>query len=314
MAGTTMDREQFIEWLRSEFPRLLQIDPRFSAEVVGILSQTLGSRAEFNRLLEEIARLREDAERRFSQLREDMERHFEAAGRRFEAIDRCFDEIFQRFEAADRRFEAIDRRFEEVFRRFEAADRRFEAIERVLAEHGQTLREHAEILKEHTEILREHTDILKEHTVSLQKHEQLLGQQGKDLRVLKIGFGTLGVRLGKGMEEAVRATIEEFAGVGPLQAERLELTDAAGEVFGVPGQVIEFDGFVHNGRRFLVEVKSFAEPEDVAKFFRKLQFAEKRIQQPFERIMVAPFADKRAIDLAETLGIRLLTLEEEEQV
>lgn len=56
MPTTAMTREQFIEWLRSEFPRLLQEDPRFSAEVVGILSQTLGSRTEFIRLLEEMGR------------------------------------------------------------------------------------------------------------------------------------------------------------------------------------------------------------------------------------------------------------------
>ncbi|MEW6045352.1 MAG: DUF3782 domain-containing protein [Bacillota bacterium] len=291
MAATTMDRQRFIEWLRSEFPRLLQEDPRFSAEVVGILSQTLGSRTEFNRLLEEIRSLREDADRRF------------------EAMDR-------RFEAVDRRFEAMDRRFQELRedtdRRFEEANRRFEAIERTLAEHGEVLKEHTQTLREHTEILKEHSRILLEHSAILQQHTTLLLDHGRRLRSLQIGIGSLGRRLGRGMEEAVRTTIEEFSGVGPLQAERLVLTDAAGEVFGVPGQAIEFDSFVHDGHRFLVEVKSHAEPEDVLKFFRKLQFAERQIREPFERIMVAPFADERAVELGRELGIRMLTLTEEE--
>lgn len=74
-------------------------DSHISAEVIGILSQTLGSGSEFNRLLEEIRSLREDfgrrfeaSDRRFEALREDMERRFEALreemDRRFEAVER----------------------------------------------------------------------------------------------------------------------------------------------------------------------------------------------------------------------------------
>ncbi|MEW6045348.1 MAG: DUF3782 domain-containing protein, partial [Bacillota bacterium] len=133
------------------------------------------------------------------------------------------------------------------------------------------------------------------------------------LRELRIGLGSLGHRSGRGLEEAVRATVEEFSGVGPLQAERLVLKDAAGEVFGIPGQAIEFDAFVHDGRRFLVEVKGFAEPEDVLKFFRKLQFAQRQLDEPFERLMIAPFAQKRAVQLAQELGIRMLLAEAEQE-
>ncbi len=248
-------QEDVKDWLRHFLPRLLQEDPRFGAEVVGILAQTLSPRSELVRVLEEIASLREDF------------------GRRFEAMDR-------RFEAMDRRFEALQRemaeRFEAVDRRFEAAERRFEAIERTLAQHSRTLAEHSRVL-----------------------------------RALLIGQGTLGRRFGRGLEEAVRLTVEEFAGLGPLRAERLVLQDDGGEVFGVPGQAIEFDAFVHDGRRFLVEVKAYAEPEDVLTFHRKLEFAAKVLGEPFERVLVAPFADRRAVELAQQLGIQVLGREGE---
>lgn len=110
----------------------------------------------------------------------------------------------------------------------------------------------------------------------------------------------------------MRATVEEFAGVGPLRAERLVLRDERGEVFGVPGQGIEFDAFVHDGRRFLVEVKAYAEPEDVLVSHRKLEFAAKALGEPFERVLVAPFALPRTRRLAESLGIRVLPPEGEE--
>ncbi len=234
-------QEDFREWLRDHLPRLLHEDPRFGAEVVGILAQTLSPRSELVRVLEEIASLREDF------------------GRRFEAMDR--------------RFEALQR---EMDRRFEAAERRFEAIERALADHSRTL-----------------------------------AQRSRWLREVRVGQGSLGRRFGRGLEEAVRATVEEFAGVGPLRAERLVLRDEAGEVFGVPGQGIEFDAFVHDGKRILVEVKAYAEPEDVLGFWRKMEFAAKVLGEPFERVLIAPFADRRAVALARQLGTHVLGAEEE---
>lgn len=266
VATTAMTREEFVEWLRREFPRLLQEDPRFSAEVVGILSQTLGSRMEFNRLLAEMKALREDFGRRF----EVVQRHLESMESRFEQVDRRFEAIDRRFEAAERRFEAIDRRFEE-------ANRRFEAIER-------TLVAHSEVLAEHT----------------------------RALRRLETGLGSLGGRFGEGFEETIRATVEEFSGLGPLRAERLVIRDTEGELFGVPGQAVEFDAFVHDGKRFLVEVKGFAKPQDVLLFFRKMEFARRHLEEPFEPLLIAPFMRKQAARLARELGIRVLMHEEEE--
>lgn len=220
--------EDLVRWLRERLPRLLQEDPRFGAEVVGILAQTLSPRSELIRVLEEIRALREDM------------------GRRFEAMD-------ERFRALQ---EDMDRRF--------------------------------------------------------QLQAEILDRHGRDLRYLRVGFGSLGRRFGLGFEEAVRGLVEEFAGIGPLRAERLVLRDEAGEVFGVPGQVIEFDAFVHDGDRFLVEVKAFAQREDVLLFRRKVEFAAQRLGQTFRAVMVAPFAHRRAVETARELGVQILTAEEEQ--
>ena len=220
--------EDLVRWLRERLPRLLQEDPRFGAEVVGILAQTLSPRSELIRVLEEIRALREDM------------------GRRFEAMD-------ERFRALR---EDMDRRF--------------------------------------------------------QLQAEILDRHGRDLRYLRVGFGSLGRRFGLGFEEAVRGLVEEFAGIGPLRAERLVLRDEAGEVFGVPGQVIEFDAFVHDGDRFLVEVKAFAQREDVLLFRRKVEFAAQRLGQTFRAVMVAPFAHRRAVETARELGVQILTAEEEQ--
>jgi hypothetical protein len=140
-----------------------------------------------------------------------------------------------------------------------------------------------------------------------QLQAQILARHDRELRYLRVGFGGLGRRWGLGLEEAV----EEFAGVGPLTAERLALRDDAGEVFGVPGQAVEYDAFVHDGECFMVKVKAFADREDVLLFHRKLEFAARHLPRPFRAVMVAPFAHARAADTARQLGIQLLTAEEE---
>jgi hypothetical protein len=252
-------KAELTAWLREQLPKLLQEDPLFGAQVVGVLQQTLSPRSELVRVLEEIRALREDFARRF----ELVERRFEAVDRRFQAMDERFralqEEMDRRFQAMDERFRALQ---EEMDRRFELVDRRFE-------------------------------------------------QQAKILRRMEVGMGSLGLRFGKGFEEAVRATVEEFAGVGPLQAERLVLRDTAGELYGVPNQQVEFDAYVHDSRRFLVEVKAFAEREDVLNFSRKVEFARRHLPDPFEAVLLAPYATQEAVQLARELGVRLLMQPEE---
>lgn len=75
--------EDVVQWLRDRLPRLLQEDPRLSAELVGILAQTLSPRSELVRVLEEIRALRED-----------MDRRFEAMDQRFRALQEEMDRRF----------------------------------------------------------------------------------------------------------------------------------------------------------------------------------------------------------------------------
>jgi hypothetical protein len=310
--------EDLVRWLRERLPRLLQEDPRLGAEVVGILAQTLSPRSELLRVLEEIRAVREDFGRRFEAmdqrfraLQEEMDRRFEAIDQRFRALqeemDRRFEAMDQRFRALqeemDRRFEAMDQRFralqEEMDRRFEAMDQRFRVLQEEMDRRFEAMDQRFRALQEDMD-----------RRFALQA--ELLRQHGRELRTLRVGFGSLGRRLGFGFEEAVRRIVEEFGGVGPLKAERLTLRDENGELFGVPGQVVEFDALVHDGERFLVEVKAFAEEEDVLLFRRKVEFAARHLPQPFRAVMVAPFAHRRAIQAARRLGVTLLAAEEEE--
>jgi hypothetical protein len=169
----------------------------------------------------------------------------------------------------NRRFEAVDRRFEAVDRRFEAVDRRFEAVDRRFEAVIEELRDHS-----------------------------------RQLRDINIHLSALGGRVGYGLENMVKAVVEEFAGHTFPAAERLLLRDETGEVFGVAGAEVEFDLYVHNGEAYLVEVKSHLKPSDVLSFHQKVQFARKKLGREVIPLILALSMDAKAEESMRSLGIR----------
>ncbi|MBI2568344.1 MAG: hypothetical protein HYV63_15075 [Candidatus Schekmanbacteria bacterium] len=103
-------------------PELLRTTPELRYRLYEVIAEEFPPRREMERVLSELAAMREESNRQFAA----MSQRFEAVDRRFEAVDR-------RFEAVDRRFEAIQAELvaqrEESARRFETIDRRFEAMD-----------------------------------------------------------------------------------------------------------------------------------------------------------------------------------------
>jgi hypothetical protein len=279
-----MAETEFIEQLRRDLPTLLREHPEVRYELWGMMLEAFPSREEFRALLDEMRSMREDTNRRFEELRQDMNSRFEAVDRRFEAIDRRFEELRQdmnsRFEAVDRRFEAVDRRFEELRQdmnsRFEAVDRRFEAVDRRFEAVDRRFEAVIEELRNHS----------------------------RQLRDVNIHLSALGGRVGYGLEDMVKAVVEEFAGHTFPAAERLVLQDETGAVFGVAGAEVEFDLYAHNGEAYLVEVKSHLKPSDVLSFHQKAQFAREKLGREVIPLVLALSMDAKAEESMRRLGIR----------
>jgi hypothetical protein len=183
------------------------------------------------------------------------------------------DEIRSMREDTNRRFEELrqdmNRRFEAVDRRFEAVDRRFEAVDRRFEAVIEELRNHS-----------------------------------RQLRDVNIHLSALGGRVGYGLEDMVKAVVEEFAGHTFPVAERLLLRDETGEVFGVAGAEVEFDLYAHNGEAYLVEVKSHLKPSDVLSFHQKVQFAREKLGREVIPFILALSMDAKAEESMRRLGIR----------
>ena len=169
--------------------------------------------------------------------------------------------------------EDTNRRFEELRqdmdRRFEAVDRRFEAI-----------------------------------IEELRSHREQLDNMGRELREMRIGFSSLGIRVGYGLERAIQGVVEEFAGEAFPFAERLVLRDESGEVYGIAGAEVEFDLYAHNGKAYLVEVKSHLKSGDVLIFDRKIKFAARQLARQVIPLVIALSMEPRAEQQMRALGIK----------
>jgi hypothetical protein len=202
----------------------------------------------------------------FMELLQEMRAFREDTNRHFEELRQDMD---RRFEAIDRRFEAVDRRFEAIDRRFEAIDRRFEAI-----------------------------------IEELRSHREQIDNMGRELREMRIGFSSLGIRVGTGLERAIQGVVEEFAGETFPFAERLVLRDEGGEVYGIAGAEVEFDLYAHNGKAYLVEVKSHLKSGDVLIFDRKIKFAARQLARQVIPLVIALSMEPKAEQQMRELGIK----------
>jgi hypothetical protein len=195
------------------------------------------------------------------------------SNRRFETLQQ---EIAQRFEVVDQRFETLLR---EMNQRFEAVDRRFKMLLHEMNQRFEAVDQRFEAVD--------------------RRFEGVIAE----LREQRLHLSALGGRVGRGLEVIVKGIVEEFAGESFPLADRLVLVDTEGEVIGVPGAEVEFDLYAHNGRAYLVEVKSHLKTDDVLKFQRKAAFAETKLGRPVTRLIIALSMDSKAEVLMQRLGI-----------
>jgi hypothetical protein len=234
---------------------------------MGIMADVFAPKDGFERALDELKKLREDSNQRF----EEMNRRFEEMNRRFDGVDKRFDGTDERLDGVDQRFDGVDQRFDGVDQRFDGVDKRFDGMD-------------------------ERFDGMDERLDSVQR-----GQ-----REVRLEVSALGGRVGYGLEEIIRQTVEEFSGQTFKKIERLLLRDAEGELYGAPADV-EYDLYLEDTVSYVVEVKSHIKLGDVLDFHRKSLFAAKQLKKEIKSIMISASITKTAKKKCKVLGIDLIS-------
>jgi hypothetical protein len=126
-------------------------------------------------------------------------------------------------------------------------------------------------------------------------------------RTLETQLGGLGARWGIQTEEAFRNAMKTILEEVGFRAERYLVYDTEGEVFGRPDQV-ELDVVIHDGKVIVIEIKSSLDREPVHLFSRKVAFyARKTGRQVARQVIVTPFTERGAQELAEVLKVEICT-------
>ena len=219
-----------------------------------------------------------------------------------------------------KRFDRYDDLFAKVLRRME---KHSEEIVKLRKEMVAGFRRHDELLAKHSEEitkLREdmvkgfarHDELLARHSEVLAKHSEELVRLREDLmrgfELVEKRVSAVGARWGLMAEEAfregLRGVLERDFGV---RVERWRAFDDEGVVYGRPSDV-EVDVAVSDGRVLLVEVSSHVRRSDISLFKRKAAFYERRCGRvPDRLVVVTPYADQDAVELAAALGIEVHT-------
>jgi len=120
-------------------------------------------------------------------------------------------------------------------------------------------------------------------------------------RTLETQLGGLGARWGIQTEEAFQNAMKTILEEVGFRAERYLVYDTEGEVFGRPDQV-ELDVVMHAGKVMVIAIKSSLDREPVHLVSRKVAFyARKTGRQVARQVIVTPFTERGAQELAEVL-------------
>ncbi|MCS7144529.1 MAG: DUF3782 domain-containing protein, partial [Archaeoglobaceae archaeon] len=150
---------------------------------------------------------------------------------------------------------------------------------------------------------RRHDEILVTHGEEIKK---LREDMSNGFKLLRNQISAIGARWGIMSENAFRAGIKgivekEFG----MKVERWVKRDLEGFVFGYPSD-IELDMAISDGR-IIIEIKSSISQGDVIAFRRKVEFYQRETgATPSRLVIVKPFADEKAIELAKNFGIEIL--------
>ena len=203
-----------------------------------------------------------------------------------------------------RRLEEHDRKFNEILERLD----RHEAELAKLREDLNRLREDMNKGFERYDL--ELSKLREDMNRGFERYDRelirLREDMNKGFELIRRHVDALGARWGLLAEgafrEGLKGILEEELG---LRVERWIGFDDKGLVYGHPSP-IEVDVAVRDGRVILVEVSSHIRPSDVIAFKRKADvYAEGTGRKPDKLIMISPYVDGKARELADKLGITI---------
>ena len=229
-----------------------------------------------------------------------------------ELEDRRWEENRRRWEENNKRWEENEKRWQENWRRWEENEKRWEENNKRWEENWRLWQENMKRWEENErrwqEAYRRFESIEEELRRLREDHNKLREDFNRAYADLSRRLDALGARWGIISEEAfregMRGVVENILGVAKVG--RWVYHDTAGEVYGRP-RVVEVDVVVKDGEHVLVEVKSSISRGDVYEFWRVAELYRRVTGATPRLVIISPYVDSKARELAESLGIEVYT-------
>ncbi|MFP3210097.1 MAG: DUF3782 domain-containing protein, partial [Thermocladium sp.] len=161
-----------------------------------------------------------------------------------------------------------------------------------------------------TERVNELAEAQKRTEDGLSRLTDAIGELSKEVIGLKKRMDSMGRRWGEDYEEVIKLFFKELVEVEKIDlryVNRFTYKDEAGQ-FGPKGSIYEIDVLARNGRVYLIEVKSFADEDDLDWFNVKCSTVTKAFgfNDPI-KLFLAVSATEEAVERAKNYGIKMLT-------
>ena len=226
----------------------------------------------------------------------------------WQSIEKIWQTMNERFERQEKENERIWQAIKESFERQAKENERIwqaikEGFERQEKENQRIWQAIEELRKDMKEGFERQE---KENQRIWQAIEEDRKSNQKHFKRLDMKLTAIGARWGLMAEGTFRAGLKTIIEDLGYVVENVVFFDDEGYVFLEPSQ-IEIDIIIKDGRKIAVEIKSSVSEGDVSAFERKVKFYEKKFNIKIDKkIILTPFANSKAIEIAKSLGIEIV--------
>ena len=225
-----------------------------------------------------------------------------------EKMEKTFNERFERQEKENERiWQNIERIWQTMNERFERQEKENERIWRTIEKVWQAIEKLEKTMKEGFERQEKENERIWQN---IEKIWQAIEEMRKDMKEsfdrMNRKIEGLGARWGLMAEETFRAGLKTIIEDLGYAVENVVFFDDEGYVFLKPSR-IEIDIIIKDGRKTAVEIKSSVSEGDVSAFERKVKLYEKKFNIKIDKkIILTPFANNKAIEIAKSLDIEIV--------
>jgi hypothetical protein len=253
------------------------------------------------RIWQSIEKIWKTMNERFERQEKENERIWQTIERIWQAIEKLEKTMREGFERQEKENEKIWQAIKEGFERQEKENEKIwqaikEGFERQEKENQRIWQAIEELRKD-----------MKEGFERQEKENERIWQAIKEgFERMNRKIDGLGARWGLMAEGTFRAGLKTIIEDLGYAVENVVFFDDEGYVFLKPSR-IEIDIIIKDGRKIAVEIKSSVSEGDVSAFERKVKLYEKKFNIKIDKkIILTPFANSKAIEIAKSLDIEIV--------